>query len=174
MSLSICCLVLYAVFIEFAYFCTCDLFDSIIFEIFHEVNSMLMDHVCTNSISELDHCYVVILFSEECCCFASNHSAAYNQYFLSCCSLTIKEIGAVNDRRIIDTFDRKDQCSGTGSNDYAVWLFFFNKIQSYFLIHLDCYACFLAANDIAADHVCDVAFSRRISCKTHVSAKFVT
>ena len=80
----------------------------------------------------------------------------------------------MNDCRIVDSFDRKDQCSGTGSNNYAVWFFFFDKIQSYFLIHFDCHACFLAADDIAADHICDVAFSRRISCKTHVSAKFVT
>ena len=73
----------------------------------------------------------------------------------------------------VDTFDWKDQCSGTGSNNYAVWFLFPDKIQSYFLIHFDCYACFLAAYDIAADHVCDVAFSRRISSKTHVSAKFI-
>ena len=80
----------------------------------------------------------------------------------------------MNDCRIVDSFDRKDQCSGTGSNNYAVWFFFLDKIQSYFLIHFDRYASFLTANDVAADHVCDVAFSRRISSQAHVSAKFIT
>ena len=107
MSLSVCCLVLYAVLIEFAYLCTCDLFDLVIFEIFHQVNSMLVDHVGTYSVSELNDCYIMVLLTEECCCLASHHSAAYNQYFLSCCSLSVKEIRAMDNCRIVDTFDWK-------------------------------------------------------------------
>ena len=68
---------------------------------------MLVDHVGTYSVSELNDCYIMVLLTEECCCLASYHSAAYNQYFLSCCSLAVKEIRAMDNCRIVDTFDWK-------------------------------------------------------------------
>ena len=60
---SVSCLVLYTVFIEFAYLCSGDLFDSVVLEIFHEIYSMLVDHVCTYSITELDNCYIMLLLA---------------------------------------------------------------------------------------------------------------
>lgn len=80
----------------------------------------------------------------------------------------------MDDSRIVDSLDRKDQSLGTGGNDHAVRLLFFDKLRSYLTVHHDLNAILLAAMDVAADHVCDVTFSRRICSKSHVSAENIS
>ena len=80
----------------------------------------------------------------------------------------------MDDSRIVDSLNRKDQSLGTGGNDHAVRLLFFDKLRSYLTVHHDLNAILLAAMDVAADHVCDVTFSRRICSKSHVSAENIS
>lgn len=64
----------------------------------------------------------------------------------------------MDDSRIVDSLDRKDQSFGTGCDDHAVRLLFFDKLRSYLTVHHDLNAILLAAMDVAADHVRDVTF----------------
>ena len=80
----------------------------------------------------------------------------------------------MDDSRIVDSLDRKDQSFGTGCDDHAVRLLFFDKLRSYLTVHHDLNAILLAAMDVAADHVRDVTFSWRICSKSHVSAENIS
>ena len=174
MTYSVSCLVLYTVFIEFAYLCSGDLFDSVVLEIFHEIDSVLMDHVCTYGITELDHRYIMLLLAQECSGLTSYHSTAHNKNFFACWSLSVQKIRTVDDGRIVDSLDRKDQSLGTRCDDHTVRFLLFDKLRSYLTVHHDLHAVFLAAVDIAADHVCDITFSWWISRKSHVSAENIS
>ena len=63
MTYSVSCFVFYTVFIELAYLCSGDLPDSVILEILHQIYSVLVDHICTYSITELDNGYIMLLLA---------------------------------------------------------------------------------------------------------------
>ena len=76
--------------------------------------------------------------------------------------------------RVVDSLDWKDQSLGTSCNDHAVRFLLFDKLRSYLAVHHDLHAVFLAAVDVAADHVCDITFSWRVSSQSHVSAENIS
>ena len=133
-----------------------------------------MDHICTYGISEFDYGYLVILLTKECCCLTANHSASDYQYFLTCCTFSFQQIRSVNDRRIVNAFNRQYQCLGTGCKNHAVRVLLFDEVCCHLVVQFYLNSIFLATMNIAADHICNITFSRWISCKTHVSTKFRT
>ena len=80
----------------------------------------------------------------------------------------------MDDGRVVDSLDRKDQSLGTSCDDHAVRFFLFDKLRSYLAAHHDLNAVFLAAVDVAADHVCDITFSWRVSSQSHVSTENIS
>ena len=63
MTYSVSGLIFYTVFIEFAYLCSGDFLDSVVLEILHQIYSVLVDHVCTYGITELDNSYIMLLLA---------------------------------------------------------------------------------------------------------------
>ena len=47
------------------------------------------------------------------------------------------------------------------------------SVVAFLMTSFHIYTGFFAFYDIASDHTCDVTFSRRISCKSHISTKFI-
>ena len=79
----------------------------------------------------------------------------------------------MDDCRIVDSLDWKDQSLRAGGYYDCIRFFCFYKIQVCLLIHHDLNACLLASYDVASDHVGDVAFSRRVRSQAHVAAQFI-